>query len=357
MARATRRDAVMSMRMNPPSLFPPARTKTYIDYESLTQADINKCNRMIEQFKRTGKIECPTSTMYFKLMVVLREQRRLASLKGDFNTANEIDQLIREISAFFYESDLYKGKAKEVSTYEYQYNQAQTRLVDLMETWNEKLDRMRNQSQKATRRMDDFVQTQLSNYDTKIPSELPAMYSKLSPDLLNLKDRERHMIGCRMFKEAEELHKEFERRQKIELQRKREEYYRSFEINRKALEKRVNRKREAVLSDWNRKIQHAEHMMNKEINPLKEGCGNYERKLIAAKAEYIGENDPILVNEKGFFSPTYRVSPPIQTRGLVPRSMKHSTRLIQQPSEVTTTKKLSDTMIKQNRPYKVGRWP
>ncbi|OHT17442.1 hypothetical protein TRFO_12408 [Tritrichomonas foetus] len=357
-ARATRKSAVMSMKMNPPSLVPPVRTKPYIDYDSLSKAEITKCNRLIDEFKRTGEIQCPSQVMYFKLVCVLREERRIASGKGDFKKAGEIDNLIRELSQFFHENNLYKAKAEEVSKAENQYNSTISRLIDVEDKWQLQMERLKAQSAHATHRVAETVNASMMNYDTKIPDALPPAFSKLSPELLDLKEKEKHMIGCRMFKEAAELHKEFEKRQKVELQRRREEYYRSFEINRNVLEKRNNRKLTAIQSDWDRKIRHAEHMMNKELNPLRDGCNFLERKLTAAKAEYIGEDDPIIKREKEVYSPqTYKVSPPMQTRGYVPRTMYQSTRTIEHPSEVTSTKKMSDTMMRQNRQLDSNRWP
>jgi hypothetical protein len=50
-------------------------------------------------------------------------------------------------------------------------------------------------------------------------------FLRLSPDLLDLREREKHLIGSRRFGEAAVLHKEFERRQQQELQRQSKEYF------------------------------------------------------------------------------------------------------------------------------------
>ncbi|KAK8897122.1 hypothetical protein M9Y10_015056 [Tritrichomonas musculus] len=358
-ARATRRSAIMTMKANPPSLVPPVRQKTYIDYDSMSLADKNKCERLIEEFQRTGKIECPTRNTYFKLMVVLREHRRVASSEGDFVKAGEYDILIREISQFFHEADLYKAKAEECDVAESQMMTTRSRLVDVEDKWHNELDRLQTMSARATQRVNDFCDTQMYNYDNKIPEHLPASHSKLSPDLLNLKEREKHMIGCRMFKEAAELHKEFEKRQKVELQRRREEYFKSFEISRVALEKRTQRRRDACQSDWERKIQHAEHMMNKEVKPIQDSIGFMQKRLNSARAEYIGEDDPIIKGDKEVIEErTYHISPPASTRSIkAPRTMQRSTRFINEPTNLMSTKQVSQMMQKQNTKFYDHRWP
>ena len=356
--RAVRKERVMQMKANPPSLIPPVRQTTYIDYASLSDSDKELCRRKIDEFKRRGEISCPTESLYHKLLCVLREHRRVFSNQGNFSKAGELDKIMRELSQFFHENSLYKAKVNEVDTAEYQYRAVQGQYGEAAEKWNEKVERQKQLKERAVQRVDAFCDQQMREYDTKIPDTLPMSHSKLSPDLLNIKDRERHMIGCRMFKEAEELHKEFERRQKIELQRRREEYYTSFEISRKALEKRTNRKRTAIRSDWDRKLDHTNHMMKKELNPLSNSVGFLESKLIDNKAEYVGEDDPIINREKDMYrSMSYSVSPPMMTRGVTPRSMVNSTRSIEAPSQVMSTKRMSQTMLKQNHKLDSTRWP
>ena len=358
-ARATRRNAIMTMKANPPSLVPPVRQKTFIDYDSMSQADKNKCERIIENFQRTGKIECLSRNTYFKLMVVLREHRRIASSEGDFVKAGEYDKLIKEMSQLIHEADLYKAKAEECQIAENHMAATRSRLIESEDKWNNELDRLQTLSARATQRVNDFCDQQMYNYDNKIPDQLPQSHSKLSPDLLNLKEREKHMIGCRMFKEAAELHKEFEKRQKVELQKRREEYFKSFEISRVALEKRVQRKRTACQSDWERKIKHAEHMMNKELKPLQDNVGYQQTRLNTARAEYIGEEDPILNQDKEIIEErTYHVTPPVSTRGLrAPRTMLKTTRSIDQPTSLMSTKQISQMLQKQNTKCYDHRWP
>ncbi|OHT09548.1 hypothetical protein TRFO_21608 [Tritrichomonas foetus] len=356
--RAIRKSKVMTMKANPPTLVPPVRQTSYMDYESLSPKDKAVCARMIDEFRRTREISCPNSALYQKLLCFLREQRRIAASQGNFNKAGEIDNFMRELSQFYHENSLFKAKAEEVAVAENQYMTEQAHLMEVREKWSIEVEKQRQHRDCAIKRIDEFCDQQMNDYDTKIPDTLPASHSKLSPELLNIKDRERHMIGCRMYKEAAELHKEFEKRQKEELQRRREEYYQSFEISRNLLEKRTNRKRTAIRSDWERKMNHTEHIRNKETRPLTAGVGYLESKLIDNKAEYIGEDDPIINNEKAIYdSKTYRVSPPMMTRGVTPRTMVSATRSLESPPQVVSTKKMSATMMRQNHKLDSNRWP
>lgn len=356
--RAVRKSKIMTMKANPPSLVPPVRQTSYMDYDSLSSGDKAKCKKLIDQFQRTGQITCPTAIMYQKILCVLREERRIFSSDGNFVKAGELDTIMRELSQFYHENKLYKAKAEEVQIAENQLRITQGNYAEAKNKWEKEIAKQEQQRTRAIERVDEFCDQRMNEYDTKIPDLLPASHSKLSPELLNIKDRERHMIGCRMFKEAEALHKEFEKRQKEELQRRRYEYYQSFEIERKELEGRTNRKRTAARSDWERKINHTQHIANKETKPLGSACGYLERKLVDAKAEYIGEDDPIINDEKEIYESTrFRGYKPILSRTITPRTLLSSTKSISAPSTLITTKRMSSTLQKQNRNLDSVRWP
>lgn len=356
--RAIRQSKIMTMKANPPSLVPPVRQTSYMDYDSLTSGDKAKCKKLIDQFQRTGQIICPTPIMYQKILCVLREERRIFSSEGNFVKAGELDQIMRELSQFYHENKLYKAKAEEVQTAENQYRITINNYSEAKSKWEKEIEKQEQQKTRAIQRVDEFCDQRMNEYDTKIPDLLPASHSKLSPELLNIKDRERHMIGCRMFKEAEELHKEFEKRQKEELQRRRYEYFQSFEVERKELERRTNRKRTAARSDWERKINHTQHIAGKETKPLGNAVNYLEKKLVDAKAEYIGEDDPIINNEKEIYQTTrFRGYKPMMTRSITPRSLLSSSKPISSSSALVTTKRMSSTLQKQNRNLDSGRWP
>jgi hypothetical protein len=77
--RSVLRERAMLMSVEKPTLVQNVRTLAFMEYRSLTSPDITKCDREIEEFKRTGKIACPTSYGYFKFLVALWESRRVLS--------------------------------------------------------------------------------------------------------------------------------------------------------------------------------------------------------------------------------------------------------------------------------------
>jgi hypothetical protein len=195
--------------------------------------------------------------------------------------------------------------------------------------------------------------THLRNFDGAMPESLPLEFTRLSADLLDLRERERHLIVCRRFQEAAKLHTEFMRRQKEELVRRREEYFAHVEKERSELERRNVCKTAAVTADWNRKIEKFMRSMDVELRGLRKGVANLLTKLTAAKAEYIGEDDPILADDPLMTRARdsgniFRASTPALTKGTPPRSIVARRRPFERPVTVMTTKRLSTAMYRQN---------
>jgi hypothetical protein len=352
----------MSMKVTKPTLSPNIRQTSFIDYQSLSQAEITKCDRQIEEFKRSRTISCPTSKSYFKIMCVLRERRRLLLLAKNILEAGEVDRLIREISDFFQENKLYVAKREKVGIAEAEFEAERSHLADVESKWQQDHQRLSQRRSAAQARAAENARAAIANYDESMPDQLPPEFTRLSADLLDLREKERHLIGSRRFDEAAQLHREFERRQREELVRRREEYFAHFEQERLALERRNARKARAIEDDYKRRMDHLIHTRDSEVIPLRGGVANLLNKLTTRKAEYIGEDDMILTNDPGLARARdagniFRTGPPAFTRGTDPRSMVSARREIERPTPLMSAKQMSDAMYRQNRKLDSRRWP
>ena len=360
--KAIRRGRLMSMQVNAPSLIPGVRQTPFLDYTAMSEAEKAKCERLIEEFRKSGKITCPTNNTYFKLMIVLREKRRILACQGNIAACTELDNLTRQISDFYLEGKMYVAKAEEVSILQNQYLSEKARLADLEEQWKTKYDVMVRRKDKEIGRVEEMTKTGMVTFDASIPRELPTEFTRLSADLLDLREKERHLIGSRRFDEAEELHKEFLKRQKQELVKRREEFAAHFEKERVQMEKRMERKQRGIKSDWDRKMNHFTHMMNKELVPLRQGVAFLERKLQDAKAEYIGEDDPIVADDPSLTVAKTTGNQFLVSRALIDRAPPKTTitatrRDIYRPQAVMSTRKMAAAMRRQNQALDSNRWP
>jgi hypothetical protein len=352
MIESLRRDRALSMKVSGPALVPTVRTFPFLDYDSLSDSDIEECDRHIDHFLSTKTILCPSSRLYFTLMIVLRERRRLLSQAGDLLGAAELDVLVKELSDFFLENKLYVGKAERVALIQEQYESQVSRLEALEVKWHRTLDDLLRQRARDEMRVESRSVSYINRYDDSLPAVLPPECTRLSAGLLDLRERERHLIGGRRFLEAAELHREFNRRQRAELVQRREEFVVKRERDREQLEKRNRQSRVCLDMEWTRKIERCQRQMEAELQPLRAAVGNLWRKLVTAKTEYIGEDDPILRGEpclaggreSGNLFRTENVGP--METGPRPRTMKATVRPLNRGLLMMTTKTMSQMLVR-----------
>jgi hypothetical protein len=319
---------------------------------SLSPTAIENCERQIAEFQRTGTIACPNERSYFRIMAVLRERRRSMTAEGDLLGAGETDRLMRQISDFYLESKLYAGKAEKTALHERQLESEARHLHEVEAKWERAQETVHEQHRSAQKRVSDASATFLGRYDDNLPDTLPPEFTRLSSELLDLKAREKSLIAARHFEEAAQLHKEFERRQRAELAKRREEYFEHREVERIAIERRNARKRESTAARWANKVEQVRHSMDNNVRPLQMGVGHLAAKVRSTKAEYIGEDDEILRGESYVSAAKesgniYRRASSV-SRNEAPMTMVTSRREIARPQPMTTTKRLAEAEYRQS---------
>lgn len=338
-AKSDRHRQIMAMKASPPSLSTAVRKTPYLDYQKLSLRDRRICDQLIDNFIQRDEIECLDSAQYFKIMIVLRERRRVLTLQNRLDDCFKIDECMQQLSAFFLENQLYTSKEEEVAAADAQLEAERRRLEVLEEQHAQNINALKTQQEIDTQRIKDMCEQRLNQYDGSIPGDLPIEFSKLSPEMLNLKEQEKHLIISRRFKEAAELHKEFEKKLKQEMQLNKERYAKSFEFKRKELETRNSKKLNAVDTRWSRKVSHAEFIASSEINPLRGGVNNLEHKLVSRKSEYIGEDDDIVRRDDRI------------------RTLASTTRPTLGQQYEKPTKQLATSMRLKNQKLPTTRWP
>ena len=369
----------MSMKASGPSLIPIARTRSFIDYNELTASEKAKYSKNCEDFIKEQTIKCKSGQDYFKCMAAMREKRRLLALNNDFQGADKVDELIRQLSDYFIENHMYTSKVQLVDVVNYQLSSQRERLFNAEEKWENSINEAKEQYANELRQLEDSCSMNLERYDNSIPEELPAKYSKLSSDLLNLREQEKHLIGSRRFVEADKYHREFERRKEVELNSKKREYFESSEKRRKEIEV-INAKKISALRDlWERRISELECSRDKEVAPLAKAVDALERKYSISKSEYIGQDDPIpesvVFESKQVPAPELKASGTFRSRDLVsfessitPRNLsgiagkpgktlRGEERPLKRGVVGATNKKKADVLRKQGTVLDSSRWP
>ena len=336
----------MQMEVSGPSLTPiPQRgPETYFDYKKMSERDKLHCELRIREMIGSGTVTCLQSDEYFQMMAVLRENRCEAARNNDYDRCDQLDELMRQLSDYFLENKLYMSKAERVYAIQSQLDAVKAKLETAEKHWEERDSDMATARDSSIQRRESECRCSLSKYDAKMPGNLPAEFCKLSPETLNLYEQEKQLVASRRFKEAAIVHVEFLARKKKELERKKDDYYRKFEKGRTQVEVRNTKRQQATETNWDRKVKNADHNKNKEIQALREAVSNLESKLISAKAEYIGEDDPILAELEAHPKDT-------------PFSLAGNDRPMKRAVPRASTARISQRMQVQNRKIDSTRWP
>lgn len=280
-----------------PTLMPITRITPYLDYESLSRSEQVFYNKMADTFLDTDCVSTLRSENYFKLMCVLHERRRVFALHHQSLFADKVDELMRRLSILYLERKLYNSKSEMVNAIRIQVDIEENQLKSLETSLQTEYANLLHSRQTAINRVTKECDQRIINYDRTIPEKLPPSYCKLSPELLNLRQVEKGLIGSRRYQEADKIHKEFLKKQKIELEQQRTKYFKSFEMERKRIESRNKRAMSAIETQWERKVTNFKEEMENKISAKKSAVENLRRKLISAESEYIGEDDPILLDQ------------------------------------------------------------
>jgi vacuolar-type H+-ATPase subunit H len=291
------------------------------------------------------------------MMTVLKERRREYEVARDVDGAGEIDTLMAQISDFFLENELYTSKAEKVALIQRQYEIEKGRLDSLEAHWKREIKKFTDKRDREHRRLHCTSQTRVKKHDQSIPAVLPPEHARLSSELLDLRDREKHLIISRSFTEASKLHREYLARQEQELQKRREEYFQRHEKIRSDIQYRNDQRGFAFDNHWNVKLDELRDKMNAELVPLRKSVSNLLYKVLAAKAEYVGEDDTILKTDPALddartVGNIYRVSQPAFTKGLVPLTLAKSNRPLTRPTPVMSVAQMAEATFRQSRGWR-----
>lgn len=292
-AKKLRLQRAMSMKATGPSLTPIVRINPYLDYMELDCPDKKKYLKTARDIYETAILKCKTNKDYFKCMASFREQRRLLALKGDYDGAARIDGYIRKLSDFFLENHMYTSKAELCAVSETIFSTQRDTVSTIQDRWDNKIDTMKTTYQRELADLEAENARKLAKFDNSHPQKLPIRYNKLSPELLNLREIEKHLIASRRFEEAKKIHQEFERKKREELNKQKRQYFDDSEKRRTEIIKLGEKKVNALKDAWERRISEAKITKEHEVTPHQKSYTSLERNVTRRKSEYIGQEDPI----------------------------------------------------------------
>jgi hypothetical protein len=159
---------------------------------------------------------------------------------------------------------------------------------------------------------------QCDDFDASFPEILPANFRKLSPQVLQLREQERHLVLSKRYEDAIPVRERADRLEHEELERQRTKFVTAFETQRQQLVDAQGGQRQCFDRNWERKLERIQKEKQHEMGVLKRTIANFEKKIatiegdteLATGASLAQSRTPRGTSRTSVFSrPTPRPSP------------------------------------------------
>lgn len=221
------------------------------------------------------------------VIITLKERKRQQILKGNYPLSQEIENMIGRLQSIIIQRKHAIIKAQEVKALEYSLQQAEGQLKKLVQSWNERVDDFNKTQAASSRRLERSQFGRLNDNDSIPLDKLPSRYLKPSAQLLDLRERERHLVLTKRYDEATQLHKEGDKMQKAEEREKKREFLKTSQMQRQQLLVAQDKDLQGFNERWTRNAEKLNNQMEKEIERQKKVVENIRKKLEDARNETI----------------------------------------------------------------------
>ncbi|EAY15905.1 hypothetical protein TVAG_165330 [Trichomonas vaginalis G3] len=263
----------------------PAAQNPTAEYKTLTRGEhISAESRVDDILKGAPLTSIPLENVN-QVIITLKERKRQATLAGNYHLSQQIVDLIQKINSIVIQRKHAQMKSQEIKALEIQLQQAENSLKKTIEQWNQKVTDFNRTQSSSARRLERTQLTRLQDNDSRPIDELPSSYLKPSPALLDLRERERHLVLTKRYDEATALHKEGNKMEKIEELEKKRIFLQTQKRQRQQLLAAQDRDVAGFKERWMRSADKLNQTMDAEVAQQQKIVDNIRKKLEDAKKE------------------------------------------------------------------------
>jgi hypothetical protein len=265
----------------------PAAMQSSTEYKQLTRQERIASEGWADNLIKGSPINAVPLENINTVIITLKERKRQAILKGNYTQSQEIENMIGRLGSIIIQRKHANIKAQEIKAIEYQLQQAENQLKKTIQAWNEKAAEFNKTQAISARRIERTQFARLNDNDSIPTDTLPSKYLKPSAKLLDLRERERHLVLTKRYDEATLLHKEGDRMEKEEELEKKREFLHTSQRQRQQLLMAQERDRQGFQERWSRSAEKLQKQMEKEIEQQRRVVENIRTKLNDAKNETV----------------------------------------------------------------------
>ena len=199
------------------------------DMISTERSYMKKTNPEIERIGQSLiNGESPSSVDPKKCKAVhsyLRNYKREILQIPDYTTAHRIDEINNELTLIINKNSYCGFKSAEVRDANQKLQRAKRELQRVLEEREKFFKTFQKQKNISIKNLEEKQAAQLNEHDKKYNEEMPAKYRKLSPDILNMRRKEKMLRNSKRYKEAQKLHEECDALEAYELARQKVRFH------------------------------------------------------------------------------------------------------------------------------------
>ena len=166
-----------------------------------------------------------------------------------------------------------------------------TVLQNAKDRMNEDLQKLQAENDKELKKFDASVEKSIKgitveNADDSVfldKKVMPVEYRKFSPELLEMRNREKALINARRYKEAKRVKDEADKLEQVELERNYERYLNKMQSKRNELLKKHENKVFVRKQNWEKSIEEIKRVSASEISHAEKGVMQLEKKIESAE--------------------------------------------------------------------------
>jgi len=184
-------------------------------------------------------------SMHKSVIKELKNIRVEALKNNDYALAEKCENATRKLISIESDAkyeDILTSKADQI---ENKYHIALKELQNLKEQQRIELNMKRSEMEQKVKELESSDESRLKSFDSQFDTEPPLEMQKFSPELLQLKRREKYMVLAKRYSEATQINEEIKQLEKIEREQQKNRWIAELKLKKRDLSKTLKEKREA----------------------------------------------------------------------------------------------------------------
>ncbi|KAK8852850.1 hypothetical protein M9Y10_017842 [Tritrichomonas musculus] len=184
------------------------------------------------------------------VIICLKERKRKAILKGEYQLSQTLEVMVNRFVTIQLQKKEREMKTAKLNDLNFQLEQAQEDMLNLTEKWNKRIEAFNQEQSEATAQFERKQVSKLEEFDANIPTALPPNYCKLSSQLLDMREVERHLVLTKRYNEATALKKQCDKMEKEETEVQKQKFMKIVQAKRQKLIEEQAKAAEVFTAKW-----------------------------------------------------------------------------------------------------------